>query len=343
MKCLIYTDPHFCEKYSIVSKVGDKYTQRLENVIKSVNWAEDLAYKTGCKYVICAGDFFDKANLTQQELTALNEINFAPTCKHYFLVGNHESEESDLHYNSTEALHQDHKDSFIISEPTVVTEANFELAFLPYIPEVAKKDINSYFSPKKLKRLLISHNDLLGVQLGPVISTVGFKPAELENICDLCVNGHLHNGKKISDKVLNLGNLTGKDFGENAFKYTHNVLIFDTDSWTYELIENPYALNFYQLDIDSDNDLDKLASLKNNAVVSVRCKIAMAQKIRDKIATLSNIIDHRIVIIREINVSTSENTIADLTVDQCVKFAECCREKIAASDILEAELAEILK
>jgi hypothetical protein len=35
--------------------------------------------------------------------------------------------------------------------------------------------------------------------------------------------------------------------------------------------------------------------------------------------------------------------ISDLTVDQCVKFAECCREKLEASPILEAELAEILK
>ena len=45
MKVLIYTDPHFCEKFSIITKMGDKYTTRLENQIKSINWAEDLAYK----------------------------------------------------------------------------------------------------------------------------------------------------------------------------------------------------------------------------------------------------------------------------------------------------------
>ena len=62
MKIMIYSDNHFCEKFSIISKMGNKYTLRLENQIKSLNWAEDLAYHRGCQYVICAGDFFDKPN-----------------------------------------------------------------------------------------------------------------------------------------------------------------------------------------------------------------------------------------------------------------------------------------
>ena len=57
MKILIYTDNHFCEKFSIITKMGDKFTQRLENQIKSINWAEDLAYKNGCQYVICINCF----------------------------------------------------------------------------------------------------------------------------------------------------------------------------------------------------------------------------------------------------------------------------------------------
>ena len=343
MRILIYTDPHFCEKFSIITKMGDKYTTRLENLIKSINWAEDLAYKRGCQYVICAGDFFDKPNLTQQELTALNEINFAPMCAHYFLVGNHESEENDLHYNSTEVLQQDRKSNFIIAEPRLLEEPGFELAFLPYITEARRQEIKDYFPEPKAKRLLISHNDLFGIQMGPAISTVGFKPAELETICDFCVNGHLHNGTKITEKVINLGNLTGKDFGEDAFRYKHNVLIFDTDTWTYELIENPYALNFYKIDINSKADLNRIKSLKGNAVLSIQCKAPLLEELKAIISTMPDIIASRIVITRDITSTESEADIADLTVDQYVKFAECCREKLEASPILEAELAEILK
>ena len=343
MKCLIYTDPHFCEKYSIVNKMGDKYTQRLENVIKSINWAEDLAYKKGCQYVICAGDFFDMPNLTQQEITAINEIKFAPMCTHYFLVGNHESEENDLHYNSTEILQQDHKDNFIIAEPKLLEAPGFELAFLPYTVESRRKDINEYFPAPKAKRLLISHNDLFGIQMGPAVSSIGFKPEDLASVCDLCVNGHLHNGVKINERVINLGNLTGKDFGENASKYIHNVMLVDTDTMTYELIENPYAFNFYKLDINTESDINKLTKLKNNAVVSIKCAANLVGSVKATLPNLTNIIEHRIVVSKEFIAGETTEDITDLTVDQYVKFAECCREKLENTAILEEELSEILK
>jgi len=344
MKILIYTDNHFCEKCSIIQKMGNKYTQRLENQIKSINWAEDLAYKRGCQYVICAGDFFDKPNLTQQEITAVNEIMFAPCCVHYFLVGNHESEEGDLHYSSTEILQQDSKSKFIISEPTLLEEPGFELAFLPYIPESRKQEVADYFAEKKGHRLLISHNDLFGIQMGPAVSAVGFKPTDLASVADFVVNGHLHNGQwVIKNKVLNLGNLTGKDFGEDAHSYKHQVLIFDTDTWTYEFVKNPYAFNFYKIEINSENDFGKLLKLEDNAVVSVKCKANLVQEVREAVSALKNIIESRIVITHDISASSPEGDIADLTVDHYVKFAECCKEKLENTPILEAELNEILK
>ena len=344
MKVLIYSDNHFCEKFSIVTKMGDKYSLRLENQIKSLNWAEDLAYKNGCQYVICAGDFFDKPNLTQQELTALNDVKWAPMCAHYFLVGNHESEENDLHYSSAEALRQDRRDNFVIAEPTLFEEPGFELAFLPYITEARRQPAESYFPARKAKRLLISHNDLFGVQMGPAVSAVGFKPADLADISDLCVNGHLHNGQWIiKDRLLNLGNLTGKDFGEDAFRYSHNAIIVDTDSMACSFVENPYALNFYKLEINAKDDFKALSKLKSNAVLSIKCKADFLQDLRDALAALPNIIESRIVVTRELLDSGAEADLADLTVDQYVKFAECCRERLENTAVLEEELAEILK
>jgi hypothetical protein len=214
---------------------------------------------------------------------------------------------------------------------------------LPYITEARRQDIKDYFPEPKAKRLLISHNDLFGIQMGPAVSAVGFKPSDLETICDICVNGHLHNGVKITDKVINLGNLTGKDFGEDAYRYKHCVMLFDTDTWTYELIENPYAFNFYKVEITSKADLAKLRQLKNNAVVSIQCTGALVSEVRELTASLPNIVETRIVIIREFADSSTEADIADLTVDQYVKFAECCREKLENNKILEEELAEVLK
>ena len=211
-----------------------------------------------------------------------------------------------------------------------------------------KQELNEYFPPKKpgVRRLLISHNDLFGIQMGVAVSTLGFKPTDLADIADLTGNGHLHNGQWIiKDKVLNLGNLTGKDFGEDASIYKHNVLVFDTDTWSYEFIKNPYAFNFYGIEINSEFDILKLKRLKQNSVVSLKCKASLVADTRKAIENIPNIVESRLMVVRDTSLIEGLETanIDDLTMDHKGKFVECCKEKIDNTPILEEELAEVLK
>ena len=126
--------------------------------------------------------------------------------------------------------------------------------------------------------------------------------------------------------------------------YNKSVPIIDTDTFAFETIENPYAFNFYKFDILTENDLKVLDSVKTNTVISIKCIDKYIEDVREKIAQNSNIIDTRIILIKTFEESDSQSVdISDLAVDQCVKFAECCREKLDNTPILEAELAEILK
>lgn len=192
---MIHSDNHWSEKSSIVTSFGYKYSKRLEQLIKSINWAFDIAKDYGCEATICCGDFFDKPNLTQQELTSLQEIKWPSGLTNYFLVGNHESEEADLHYSSTEVLK--FNNNIIISEPTTVTLNETEIDFLPYIPEFARQPLISYFPEEKNNRskhkILISHNDISGINYGPIVSSIGFTKEELTTNFDLILNGHIHN------------------------------------------------------------------------------------------------------------------------------------------------------
>jgi DNA repair exonuclease SbcCD nuclease subunit len=342
MKILCFTDNHFCERSSIVTRYGDKYSLRLENQLNSLNWVEQIAVEKNCQLVVCLGDFFDKPHLTDQELTALQEIKWN-NLPHYFLVGNHESEEVNLQFSSTSALKALTRE--IVDTPCVKNLGDVELAFLPYITESEKQPLDTYFTTKPSYRILFSHNDLLGIQMGPVVSKTGFSIEELESNCTFCLNGHLHNGQAVSRRVLNLGNLTGKDFGEDALKYEHKVAIIDTDTFNIEFIENPYAFNFYKIDILSKSDLDILTKVKPNAILSIRCDENYIEAARTIIKDNPFILESRVVLIKQFTTSDENATvdISDLAVDQCVKFAECCREKLEASPILEMELAEILK
>lgn len=343
MKILLYTDNHFCESASIVNKMGAKYSMRLENQIKSINWTEQLAKEQNCDMIICLGDFFDRQSLSDQEITALNEINFDPARSHFFLVGNHESEEVDLKYSSTQVLTR--AGGTIISEPTTMQFDDTDVCFLPYTVERNIQPLINIFGQKSgRKRVILSHNDIAGVQMGAIKSKSGFSLEDIEVNTDLFLNGHLHNGTRITDKVINLGNLTGKDFGENAFKYKHCAFILDLGTLDLQAIENPYALNFYQLDFNAEADLKKLDSIKSNAILKIQTKADLLDAVESRLNKLSGLVlEKRLITMYGSDVADSDADMTDLTIDYLQELYKCCKAKLDNTSILEYELNQICK
>lgn len=344
MKILLFADLHMCPRASIINKWGTKFPSRLENCIKSVNWLEKLAKRYGCEYIINLGDFFDKPDLSSETITACNDIEWSDIM-HYSLVGNHDASTSSLIFNSTNSFLNDrHK---IITEPSVLPLDDCFICFLPYIVECDRQPLNKYFSKLNTTDkpiIILSHNDINGIQLGPIVSKTGFSIEEIEKNCSLFINGHLHNGQAITDKIINLGNLTGKDFGEDAFKYSHNVAILDTETLTLEFIENPHAFNFYKIQINCENDLALLEKLKPQAIVSIKCNSKVLEKTKQQLECLiDRIIESRLIIIKDFENSTEEPDSIDLSVDHLARFVECCKATIECSNLLEEELAEICK
>ena len=340
-RVLIFTDNHFCSNSSIIRQRGKVFSKRLENQIETLNWVEDLAIKEKCDGVICLGDFFDKSVLNDEELTALKSIewNLLP---HYFIVGNHESSVNGLIYNSTKALES--SNHFIIDSSSTIIDNDVEICFLPYIIESDRKSINDYFPHQDnvKKRVIFSHNDVKGLQMGPIVSKEGFDINDIEQNCDLFFNGHLHNGTHFSNKCYNLGNVTGQNFGEDATKYSHNVAILDLDTLQTQFIENPHAFNFYKFEIHKEEDFNQLLSLKNNAVVSIKCDEKLMNKCDEFIKHFKGV-DYRLITSKDENITTSELDIKDLTIDHLSKFVEFCKERINNDEILEKELNEVCK
>ena len=343
MKILLFADLHMCPRSSIISKWGNKYPIRLENCIKSVNWLEQLAVEQKCEYIINLGDFFDKPDLNSETITACNDINWSDIM-HYSLVGNHDASIRSLLFNSVNSLQKDrHR---IIQEPLVLPLDDCFICFLPYIVECDRRPLSEYFPKLRTSDkpvIILSHNDISGIQLGPVMSRTGFSIEEIEQNCDLFINGHLHNGQSLTSKVINLGNLTGKDFGEDATKYTHNIAILDTKTLQIDFIENPYAYNFYKVQINAKEDLQLLNNLKNQAVVSIKCDDLLLEQTKEYIKNLgTKILEHRIIVIKNY-VEASETAEVNLTIDYLEKFIECCKANIDCTILLEEELGEICK
>lgn len=341
MKIALYTDVHVSEFSSIVRSIGNKYSTRLENIIHSINWAEETAEKYSCDEIVCLGDFFDKPDLKSIELTALKEIKWSKL-PHTFLVGNHEASNKSLQFNSTWTL-LGHGFN-LIDEPKIVEYSNVVLVFIPYIVETERKQLKDYIPETNKKVIVFSHNDIAGLQYGMFKSTEGFSIDEIEKDCTLFLNGHLHNGEQFCKNGFNLGNLTGQNFNENALKYTHSMFILDTENGTIDSIENPFALNFYQFEINNITDIEKLREIKGNSVLQVKYKEELSQEVTKVIDSLkNNIIASRLTLTRNVEESSEDMSTELRNESYLTQFYNFSIEKLGNSNILIEELNKVMQ
>ena len=346
MRILIVGDVHFSQYSSIIQSRGEFYSTRLENCIKSLIWTERLAEEQDCNTMVYLGDFFDHPTLDAEELTALMEIPWAPKISHLFLVGNHELKQD---YNAAELLS-------LIPYGTVIgdkvispafQQEHLCMAFLPYkTPEKLEDDWQQVsLTLRKLKEddptlctVVFAHSDLKGVQMGKFISTDGLDIQSIEESdCDKFFNGHLHNGVNISNKIINVGNLTGQNFSEDADVYKHRVVIFDTAAQRIEEFTNPFAFNFYKREIDLERfqtDLKYkkhcLECYQNNAVISVKCPEDIAADVADSLKNNPNVQTFRMVVIPKVVERTESNSKNTFQVDHIKQFADYVIDKLGS-------------
>lgn len=364
MKIAICGDVHWCTYSSILRKRGNRYSLRLENLIESVNWFLKTAKDNGCVNCFFLGDFFDSNTLTAEEISALSNLNlYNHDLYASFIVGNHEMGLANLDYSTAHSfLLNENNDVF--NKPSIVALGNTLIYILPYELEINRKNsIKEYFPADSFSnsnykyRILLSHNDIKGIQMGKFISKEGFELEELSSTFDLVINGHLHNQEWVSKNVLNLGNITGQNFSEDATRYKHQCMILDCDTLEYELITNPYALNFSKLDFTGTNDnIDYINSISpktgNNAVLSIKCNEDNFYYIKhrfdpeseeDKVVPRNcNVIQARITVERTHEQIENKDRIQTLRLDYLQEFSHYIIETLGTDDIVLKELQQVI-
>ena len=342
MKIGIIGDIHWCRYSSILRQRGNKYSLRLENCIESIKWAEELTQS--CDYTVYLGDFFDSSELNSEEITALKELNsvWSTYPRHFFLVGNHEMGINDLSHSSShmfEFINMTH--SIVVDRPCQIKMGDVSLRFIPYVLEDNRLPLSEYFYDDNAEKVIMfSHNDIAGVQMGKFISKNGFTKEEIQDNCDLFFNGHLHNGNKIAEGIINVGNLTGQNFSEDAFVYDHCAMILDTDTMKVAVYENPHAINFYKIDT-TEKSFD-INSIKSNSVITMKVRDGEQNTYKEILDSNHNIIANRIIIAP--SVSKSDDNIKEiLSINHLDKFSEYVLTTLGTSDIVKQELEEVLK
>lgn len=325
MKIGVVGDVHWSKYSSILRSRGTRYSKRLENCIESINWAEQKLKEENVDLIVYLGDFFDKSSLDAEEITALNGLKFCDV-PHKLLVGNHEMGINDLSISSSHLFNLNNFE--IIDNITKVGD----ILYIPYI----LNDNTDYDSLLEKAEIIFSHNDLKDIQMGKFKSTQGFSIEAIQKSCRLFINGHLHNGMEVAHNVINLGNLTGQNFSEDAFKYKHEIMTIDTATNIINTFENPHALNFYKID-----SVD--VTLKNNAIVMATCKESEYTKMKEFLTNNDNIITSRIIVIPDKKETDNDSSNDIFTLDYLQKFNDFIINEMGSNDTVQAEINEVLR
>ena len=334
-------DIHWSTYSSIIRKRGRKYSQRLSQLIKSVNWFEKLSKEYKCDGEIFLGDTLDRPDLNAEELTALQDVKWNKIQK-YFIVGNHESNINTLEYSS--AKYFESIDANVISTSTKLEITNdLDFYLIPYITTDKVLDLKDYIEKDKNRKIIFAHQDLAGIQYGKFISKSGFDVKDITKNCELFFNGHLHNSQIIKNKIILPGILCGQNFNEDAAKcahYAYILTIHDDGTIEYEAFENPEAFNFYKLRFEKESDFKKLDNLKDHAVVSIVCEEKLSSKLSKILKSYKNISESRVLLFYDYTKNV-DNDISILADDYVKQFILLAQEKLEPSSILDSELIRL--
>lgn len=318
-KYLIAADNHFCTTSSVITKRGGKYSTRLENQIKSLEWVNSFGLP-----VIHLGDFFDKEVLTAEEISCLKEVKQKVDFSNWiFLQGNHG------YSGGFDVL--DVFDNQIISEPTEVPlDASHKCLFLPF--KSKQEDIKEDYD------IIFSHIGIEGIPFG----AKGFDFEFIKSRCKMFLNGHLHNKTPLDhDKkhnYWNVGSLTAQNFSDECQYAEKGAWILDMSDLSLEFIENPYAFNFYKMNATDARIYEINPKLLPNACISVTCEEKDEAEFREKFKEAYYL---RMNVQRSREISKAEEF--RLTVDYLKRFKESYIKKNGESSIILDELAEVMR
>lgn len=357
MKALVVGDVHYAQYSSILRKRGNYYSQRLENLLWSINWAEKTALDNGVDKIIYLGDFFDRADLNAEELTAFRDIVWAKDIPHIFIVGNHEIASHTLEYSSAHLINSLGPNFTIVDKPMEDVGFGYRFIYLPYIFENNRKTLQEYIDDaiikhgyvetQEVKQLYIfSHNDIKGVQYGAFESQNGFDRDEILNShCRYFINGHIHNqGWIVKDKIINLGNLTGQNFNEDGLLYPHTVALLDTSHEpSLKLIKNPYALHFLKLEVNSLQDMEYFPKL-THMVLSIKCREELVEKLREFLDNCEDVEEYRVISTKDQEEMLDEGNVQVFnSIDHLEQFQSYIINQLGKTDLVLKELQEVTK
>ena len=268
MKIGVYADAHFSLNSSIILGSKGTLSGRLSYLINSFGWMYKQFEDRKVDMIVDLGDLTDSYMLRAEEITAITDALSLKKSDipEYHILGNHERLDEAGVINSVNFIENYHSHKLIKDVTTIG-----DVTFIPY-----SKYNDGDFDNNKSK-IAFSHIDIFGSDTGGWKLKSGLTPSYLTSVYQLVLNGHIHNGSwVIPKKVMNVGSISGQNFSSKSVYWHPSIAILDTDTLEVELIENPHALRFVQIEAgELSVVINKLSKLESNISYGVQVKVPL--------------------------------------------------------------------
>lgn len=253
--------------------------EKLERCLECFDWIYQTALNNNVKYVVFLGDLFHKReNINvyafHQTYKILNK--YKEKIKSYYIIGNH-----DMFYQSSWLINSiDPLDNLVevISIPKTINIEGIKIDCMPYTNHPSN-DLNRYFPFEKRSDILCGHLAVSGAVLNLLYNVKKsdkfdedlfyheYDYEKIESVKNDYFNGykkvflgHYHTKQNISNSnIYYVGSPMQLSFGEAMD--SKGCIIFDTDNYQYEFIENNFSPKYYILPYTEDFSQ---YNLKNN-------------------------------------------------------------------------------
>lgn len=271
MKIGILADIHF--------KASKNIFDRLEMCKQSLIWAYQQFEKENVDLIVNLGDVYDSSVVSAETIQTVSEVYGEHPDIHEIVVsGNHDS----FNYLNTVVSHLNiHNNVEVVTKP----QKTLGLSFLPYRKI---KDITEDLIKELSNDILFSHIDINKSTSGSGFRLPGVEPDLLSDNFEHVFNGHIHHGEMITQNVSNVGSLVCHSFSDRHLA-NPGITIYDTESKTSKLIENPFTYFFETVkgstEVELMNKLREIQTREQRTILRVIVPVHLRDFTKDLLLT----------------------------------------------------------
>ena len=266
MKLLCFSDIHFHHTHRFSHITSEGYTVR---ELEHLSCADDIiriCQEENIDRIVFCGDLYQTVgdNLSTQTQAAVCEFvdKLTKVKPLDMLVGNHDQSSTTNYKNVHKLIPFKYWDNVTVyDKPTVV---NDYFVYMPYCTsdEYAVSILENI--KDKQNKVVFSHLELKGINLGNGIETTHGVPLDLLSQFKMTIQGHYHGSSSYGSNIKVIGSTQRLSFKDPG-KSRNNIIIYDTETNEIERrsFSCPDWLTF------TDENIDKILKIDVNNYVKV--------------------------------------------------------------------------